>query len=101
MGSLNAAGWLLCVGAGGDVNELWDFGEELRGRLGDRIAGGPPGLHGFTREERAAGMGARYCYHPTGESHVEFRADELRDALLAGIGYLVRLMPEDEMWRRD
>ncbi|MGH2897903.1 MAG: hypothetical protein ACRDMZ_04460, partial [Solirubrobacteraceae bacterium] len=61
----------------------------------------PPGLHGFTAEERAAGMGARCCYHPTGEPEIELRHDELREALLMGCAYLARLMPEDELWRRD
>lgn len=102
MGSLNAVAWVAVVMAGGDADELWDLGEELRARLGDRIAGGPPGLHGFSPVEKRQHVGVRrYCYHPTGEPHVEFRADKLEDALFQGCAYLARLMPDDEVWRRD
>lgn len=102
MGAMNAWGHLVVVGAGDDTNELWDFAEELRDRLGERIGGHAPGLHGFTRRERHEMPAAkRFCYHPTGEPHIEFRSDDLHEAILAGAAYLAKLLPEDELWRRD
>lgn len=100
MGSMNAMAWLLVEAARPDVERLWLFTEELRERLGDRIAGEPPALHGFDEEAREAGI-PRFCFHPTGEQHVELRSNSLTDAMLAGCTYLAKLMPEDEMWRRD
>lgn len=99
MGSMNAMGHLLCAGARG-VEELWLLAEELRERVGDRVVSEPPGLHGFDADARAAGI-PRFCFHPTGEQHVEFRSNSMQDALLAGCAYLAKLLPEDEIWRRD
>lgn len=102
MGKMNAMGWLLVVGASPSTDELWDFASELMERLGDRVAGDYPGLHGFTLRERETNSDvARYCFHPTGEPFIEFRSDDLHEVLLAGCTYLAGLMPENEMWRRD
>jgi hypothetical protein len=97
VGAMNATGWALVVCAGGSGDELFDFAGELCARLGTDNA---PAIHGL-HLERDRGETRRYCFHPTGQVEHEFRGDDLREALMAGVMWLSQQLDPHEMWRRD
>jgi predicted deacetylase len=101
MGAMNATAHVLCAAAGGSVDEMWRLCEEMVERLRGRVSiGDGLTLHGFTAADLESGT-PRYCFHPSGEQEIEFRSDDLDEALLKGAMYLARLLPDNEMWRRD
>lgn len=91
MGAMNASGWVLLAAASEDSDAIWDLLNEFAARTG---AEGPT-VH-------AMGEGLpRYCVHPDSSPGVEFRDDNLRQALLMGAVWKASQMPEDDVWRRD
>lgn len=102
MGAMNAMGHLLAVGAGGSIDELWDFGTELSERYA-RQRGLDPDAHSFGMHSFPHGTSPdspRYCVHPAGRV-IELRDDNLREALLKACMWLAQELPTGELWRRD
>lgn len=97
MGAMNATAWVLTIGASGSGDDLWDFAVELCERRG---RGETPGLHALNGE-RVLGEQRRYCFHPTSDAAVEFRGDDFREVVLAGVWWLAAQMPTHDLWRRD
>lgn len=93
MGAMNAMGWVLCETAGGSADGLWDLLVEF----GERSGADGPTVHALPRGEGLR----RYCVHPDSDPAVEFRDDDLREALLAAAVWKARQMPVDDVWRRD
>jgi hypothetical protein len=93
MGALNAMGWVLCVSAAEGPDEVWD----LLNEFGERTGTDGPTVHAMARDSGQP----RYCVHPDSTPEVEFRHDDLREALLLGAVWKAERMDAAEMWRRD
>ena len=92
MGSMNATGWVLVAATGGP-EALWDLLNEFAERTEDD----GPGVHGFN-----PGSGLpRWCVHPNSNPGIEFRDDDLCEALLMAALWKAGQMNEADMWRRD
>jgi hypothetical protein len=76
---------------GGKVDALWDFCDDAALRLtGDPNAG--VGVHALPPDH------PRYCVHPTSSPDIEFRADDLAEALAAAGGWLTEQLGPEVTW---
>jgi hypothetical protein len=91
MGSLNPMGWALVATASGTVETLWDMLGEFAQRTGDE----GPTVHALV-----PGL-PRWCVHPNSQQGVEFRHDDLLEALKLAVTWKAMQMDPDDLWRRD
>lgn len=91
MGSMNAPGWLIVALAGGSPESLWDLLCEF-GRMTETDG---PTVHALPQ-----GL-PRWCVHPDSSPDVEFRSDDLHEALFNAAAWKASVMPADLIWRRD
>ena len=94
MASFNAMGHLLIVTMNDDINQLWDFCNELAARHEvDPDAGAT--IHALP-----ATHPQRYCVHPTSSEEQSFKGDDMHQTLLRATAWLAMQLPEHELWSR-
>lgn len=87
---MNAMGWALVAVASGTIEELWDYLNELNERAG--TAG--PGIHALHSGQ------PRWCVHPDGRPEIEFRDDDLHEALTRAVIWKAAQIDPEDIWRR-
>lgn len=90
MGAMNAMGWALCASASESADELWDLLVEFA----ERADTDGPTVHCLGNGD------PRYCVHPDSRLEVEFRDDDLREALLRAAIWKAAQLDPDDVWRR-